>query len=88
MLYNVMVSAIQQHKLAIIIYISHCLEPSSPPPSCPSSYDDTHIYMCVCVCMCVCIKPTPVFLPGESHGLRNLAGCSPYGHTESDTEAT
>ena len=28
---------------------------------------------------------TPVFLPGESHGQRTLAGCSPQGHcTESD----
>ena len=34
-------------------------------------------------------KPTPVFLPGESHGQRSLVGCSPWGHTESDmTEAT
>ena len=24
--------------------------------------------------------PTPVFLPGESHGQRSLAGCSPWGH--------
>ena len=33
--------------------------------------------------------PTPVFLPGESHGQRSLAGYSPWGHTESDTtEAT
>ena len=32
---------------------------------------------------------TPVFLPGELHGQRSLAGYSPYGHTESDTaEAT
>ena len=23
---------------------------------------------------------TPVFLPGESHGQRSLAGCSPWGH--------
>ena len=23
-------------------------------------------------------KPTPVFLPGESHGQRNLAGYSPW----------
>jgi len=31
----------------------------------------------------------PVFLPGESHGQRKLAGYSPYGHKESDTtEAT
>ena len=27
--------------------------------------------------------PTPVFLPGESHGQRSLAGCSPRGHKES-----
>ena len=24
-------------------------------------------------------QPTPVFLPGESHGQRSLAGCSPWG---------
>ena len=28
---------------------------------------------------------TPVFLPGESHGQRSLAGYSPRGHKESDT---
>ena len=28
--------------------------------------------------------PTPVFLPGESHGQRSLAGYSPWGHKESD----
>ena len=27
----------------------------------------------------------PVFLPGEFHGRRNLAGYSPWGHKESDT---
>ena len=27
---------------------------------------------------------TPVFLPGKSHGQRNLTGCSPWGHKESD----
>ena len=27
---------------------------------------------------------TPVFLPGEFHGLRSLAGYSPRGHKESD----
>ena len=32
---------------------------------------------------------TPVFLPGESHGQRSLAGYRPSGLTESDaTEAT
>ena len=30
-------------------------------------------------------QPTPLFLPGESHGQRSLAGYSPEGHTESDT---
>ena len=29
--------------------------------------------------------PTPVLLPGKSHGQRSLVGCSPWGHTESDT---
>jgi len=31
------------------------------------------------------MEPTPVFLPGESHGRRSLGGCSPRGHKESDT---
>ena len=29
-------------------------------------------------------QPTPVFLPGESYGQRNLVGYSPRGHKESD----
>ena len=29
--------------------------------------------------------PTPVLLPGKSHGQRNLVGCSPWGREESDT---
>ena len=29
-------------------------------------------------------KPTPVFLPGKSHGQRSLAGCSPWGCEEWD----
>ena len=34
-------------------------------------------------------EPTPVFLHGESHGQRSLAGYSPQGHKESDkAEAT
>ena len=28
--------------------------------------------------------PTPVLLPGKSHGWRNLVGCSPWGCEESD----
>ena len=30
-------------------------------------------------------QPTPVFLPGESHGQRSLAGYSPQGRKELDT---
>ena len=29
--------------------------------------------------------PTPVLLPGKSHGRRSLVGCRLWGHTESDT---
>ena len=29
--------------------------------------------------------PTPVLLPGRSHGQRSLVGCSPWGREESDT---
>ena len=29
-------------------------------------------------------QPTPVFLPGESHGQRSLVGCCPCGRKESD----
>ena len=30
-------------------------------------------------------QPTPVFLPGEFHGQRSLAGYSTWGHKELDT---
>ena len=30
-------------------------------------------------------QPTPVFLPGKSHGQRSLVGDSPWGRKESDT---
>ena len=31
------------------------------------------------------MHPTPVLLPGESHGQRSLMGCSPWGLEESDS---
>ena len=35
------------------------------------------------------MAPTPVLLPGKSHGPRSLTGHSPWGRTELDmTEAT
>ena len=30
-------------------------------------------------------QPTPVLLPGKSHGWINMVGYSPWGHKESDT---
>ena len=30
-------------------------------------------------------QPTPVLLPGKSHGWRSLVGCTPWSHEESDT---
>jgi len=34
-------------------------------------------------------QPIPIFLPGESNGQKSLAGCSPWGCTESHmTEVT
>ena len=30
------------------------------------------------------MAPTPVFLPGKSHGWRSLVGCGPWGSEESD----
>ena len=32
-------------------------------------------------------QPAPVFVPGESYGRRNLAGCSPWGRKELDMTA-
>ena len=52
--------------------------PSQPPPpqniqyvATPNVYWQWH--------------PTPVLLPGKSHGRRSLVGRSPWGHEESDT---
>ena len=30
-------------------------------------------------------EPTPVLLPGKSHGWKSLVGCSPWGREESET---
>ena len=34
------------------------------------------------------MQPSPVFLPGESHGERSLVGYSPWGHKELDMPNT
>ena len=47
------------------------------------------MYICICVYVCMCWRrkwqPTPVFMPGKSHGPRSLVGYSPRGRKESDT---
>ena len=43
------------------------------------------IYTCLGFCMEKAMAPTPVLLPGKSHGWRSLVGCSPWGRKESDT---
>ena len=48
-------------------------------------------YTCIYTCICIythrrrCWRPTPVLLPGKSHGRRSLVGCSPWGCEESYT---
>ena len=40
-------------------------------------------YLWICLFLRV-EHPTPVLLPGKSHGWRSLVGCSPWGHKELD----
>ena len=47
-------------------------------------YQQGSHYVSIEVAFILC-KPTPVFLPGKSHGRRNLVGYSPWGRRESDT---
>ena len=48
-------------------------------PMCVYLYIDTHVQSLRER------QPTPVFLPGEFHGQRSLAGYSPWGCKELDT---
>ena len=43
------------------------------------------LYVCVWGCVEKEWDPTPVLLPGKSHGWRSLEGCSPWGREELDT---
>ena len=51
------------------------------------NHEQVYITLCCLIIYTLCLKswrrkwqPTPVFLPGESHGQRNLAGYSPCDH--------
>ena len=47
--------------------------------------NNKHLFSCSEVCRRRQWHPTPVLLPGKSHGRRSLVGCSPRGCWESDT---
>ena len=42
-------------------------------------------YICIYIYRRRRWHPTPVLLPGKSHGRRSLVGCGPWGCKESDT---
>ena len=54
-------------------------------------YLHSHLYPVITITSLTCIcrrrqwHPTPVLLPGKSHGWRSLVGCSPWGREVSDT---
>ena len=69
------------HFLTILNFLPHKLlqrgylcQKSQPGIQCPSEIDRRRQW-----------HPTPVLLPGKSHGWRSLVGCSPWGCGESDT---
>ena len=57
--------------MCVCVYIYICI--------CIYIYVCVYIYVCLCICWRRQWHPTPVLLPGESHGRRNLVGCSPWG---------
>ena len=52
-----------------------------------ASIFERHVYQAplTWTCQVFSLHPTPVLLPGKSHGRRSLVGCSPWDHEESDT---
>src|SRR5574337_2028892 len=53
--------------------------------SCEGSYLVYHFKLLYVIIQRRQWQPTPVLLPGKSHGRRGLMGCSPWGRCESDT---
>ena len=48
-------------------------------------HSHTSFYVDICFQFSRVWHPTPVLLPGKSHGWRSLVGCSPWGCEELDT---
>ena len=51
----------------------------------PGKITDTQRHKTPAYCQRRQWHPTPVLLPGKSHGWRSLVGCSPWDRKESDT---
>ena len=51
----------------------------------PSQLDDKTLVLNYCDLKHLQWQPTPVLLPGKSHGWRSLVGCSPWSRKELDT---
>ena len=88
MLYRIFLFSVKpQHESAIGIHISPPFWTSLPSPSPPHP---SRLMQSPCLTFLAIQRrrqwhPIPVLLPGKSHGWRSLAGCSPWGHEESDT---
>ena len=63
------------------LFVTHGLQHARPP--CPAPTPG--VYSNSCPLRGRQWQPSPVLLPGKSHGQRSLVGCSPWGHKESDT---
>ena len=50
----------------------------------PKTFCPTPLHLCKLKSQRRCWHPTPVLLPGKSHGRRSLVGCSPWGRSELD----
>ena len=59
--------------------------PSPTLPHPPSSLGNPDFLSpCLRIDFLIQWHPTPILLPGKSHGRRSLVGCSPWGREESD----
>ena len=80
------------HQVSDAIQPSHPLSSPSPPAPNPSQHQSLRHFTCMhslWFSLQICRRrqwhPTPVLLPGKSHGLRSLVDCGPRGGEESDT---
>ena len=64
--------AIFEHRLSVYSWVK--IEPGSYMVNGPYASVSIRLW-----------HPSPVLLPGKSHGQRSLVGCSPWGREESDT---